>query len=141
MKPVIGLLLVGAVLSGCASAGAQSTPNVAVYPAKGQTPEQQAKDSAECSTWAKENSGYNPAGDTAKGVGVGAAIGALGGAAIGAATGAITGSPGRGAAVGAVAGGIGGGVVGGAQQYGKSEDGYKKAFAACMSGRDYSVAR
>ena len=74
-------------LSGCASSG-NPQPSVFAYPAKGQTPEQQARDSSECQTWAKQQSGWDPTTDTAKGVGVGAAVGALGGAALGAAVGA-----------------------------------------------------
>lgn len=31
-----------------------------VYPAKGQSPEEQTKDETECSTWATENSSYDP---------------------------------------------------------------------------------
>ena len=76
-----------------------------------------------------------------RGAGIGAAIGALGGAAAGAAIGAIAGDPGKGAAIGAVAGGVGGGVIGGTHQYAKSKEGYDKAYAACMSGRGYSVSR
>ncbi len=78
-------------LSGCASSG-NPQPSVFAYPAKGQTSEQQARDSSECQTWAKGQSGWDPATDTAKGVGIGAAVGALGGAALGAAVGAAAGS-------------------------------------------------
>src|SRR5881398_1214261 len=105
-------------LSGCASSG-NPQPSVFAYPAKGQTPEQQARDSSECQTWAKQQSGWDPATDTAKGVGVGAAAG----------------SPGTGAAIGAAAGGIGGATYGGTHQYGKGKAGYDSAFAACMNGR------
>ncbi|MEK7770040.1 MAG: hypothetical protein AAB335_03085, partial [candidate division NC10 bacterium] len=66
-----------AVLSGCASA---ERPNVYAYPRKGQTAEQQSRDQTECQAWAKQQSGFDPAMDTAKGAGVGALIGALGGA-------------------------------------------------------------
>jgi hypothetical protein len=76
------LAAVALVLAGCASA---SQPSVAVYPAKGQTAAQQERDSAECQTWAKQQTGYDPAVDTAKGAGVGAVLGAVGGAAAGAA--------------------------------------------------------
>ena len=124
------------VLAGCASA---SQPSVAVYPAKGQTAAQQDRDSAECQTWAKQQTGYDPTVDTAKGAGIGAVLGAVGGAAAGAAIGAVTGSPGKGAAIGAVAGGVGGAATGGGYQYTKSKDGYDRAYSACMSGRGYSV--
>ena len=72
--------------------------------------------------WAKQQSGFDPGTETAKGVGVGAVIGALGGAAIGAA-----------------AGGIGGAAVGGGLAYTKNKDGYDRAYAACMTARGYVV--
>ena len=126
-----------AALSGCASAPA--TPNVFAYPAQGQTPQQQAKDTSECQAWAQQQTGWDPATSTAKGVGVGLAIGALTGAALGAATGAAVGSAGTGAAIGAAAGGIGGAAYGGTSQYGKGQAGYDQAFGACMSGRGYTT--
>ena len=109
-----------AALSGCASAPA--TPNVFAYPAQGQTPQQQAKDTSECQAWAQQQTGWDPATSTAKGVGVGLAIGAL-----------------TGAAIGAAAGGIGGAAYGGTSQYGKGQAGYDQAFGACMSGRGYTT--
>jgi len=126
-----------AALSGCASAPA--TPTVYAYPAKGQTPQQQAQDSGECQGWAKQQSGWDPATSTAKGAGIGLAIGALTGAALGAAAGAAVGSPGTGAAIGAAAGGIGGAAYGGTSQYGKGQAGYDQAFGACMSARGYTT--
>ena len=141
MKRGMALTLSVVVLGGCATAGAPpSARDVAVYPAKGQSVEQQTRDSNECAGWAQQQSNYNPSSDTAKGAGVGLALGALGGAALGAATGAIVGSPGTGAAVGAVAGGATGAAVGGTKGYGSGKDGYDKAYAACMTGRGYSVS-
>jgi hypothetical protein len=126
-----------AALSGCASA---ERPNVYAYPQRGQSVEQQSRDTAECQAWAKQQSGFDPARDTAVGVGVGAAIGALGGAAAGAAIGAATGTgAGTGAAVGATVGGLGGAAGGGTYAYSRSKDGYDRAFAACMGARGYSV--
>jgi hypothetical protein len=134
-------MLVVAVLSGCA-ASAPPQPGVAAYPAKGQTPEQQARDGAECQGWAKQQTGYDPAMDTAKGAGVGLAVGAIAGAATGAAVGAATGAgAGRGAATGAVIGGVGGTAVGAGYGYTKNKDGYEKAYAACMTGKGYTVSR
>lgn len=130
---VLGL---GVALSGCAGA---EKPAVYAYPLKGQSEAQQAKDRSECEAWAKEQSGYDPAMATAKGAGLGALIGAAAGAATGAAVGAVQGSPGKGAATGAAVGGIGGAVAGGAIAYSKDKEGFEKAYAACMSGRGYSV--
>jgi hypothetical protein len=133
-------LVFAAAISGCASSEPPK-PSVYVYPAQGQTPEQQAQDTSTCQTWAQQQSGYNPTSDTAKGVGVGAALGALGGAALGAAVGAAAGSPGTGAAIGAAAGGVGGATYGGVSQYGKGQSGYDQAYSACMSGKGYSTGK
>lgn len=136
MHRMLAVVAVVVMLAGCASS---SAPSLAAYPTKGQSPAQQAKDTNECETWAKQESGFDPAVDTAKGAGIGAALGALGGAATGAAIGAATGHAGTGAAVGAVAGGVGGAAVGGGYKYTKSKEGYDHAFGACMTGRGYSV--
>jgi len=117
-------------------------PSVYAYPTKGQSAEQQAKDDNECRAWAKQQSGFDPAKDTAIGAAIGglagAAVGAAGGAAIGAATG---GGAGRGAAIGAAAGGVAGIAGGGAIGYSKSKDGYEKAYAACLGARGYNVQK
>src|SRR5262249_60375375 len=106
-------LVFAAVITGCASSSEPPKAGVYVYPAQGQSAEQQAQDTGACQTWAQHQTGYNPTGDTAKGVGVGAALGALGGAALGAAVGAAAGSPGTGAALGGAGGGGGGAHYGG----------------------------
>jgi len=134
----ISLISVAAGLSGCAS-GPAAQPSAYVYPQKGQTAAKQARDTADCQGWAKQQTGFDPLTDSAKGAGVGALVGALGGAAAGAAIGAATGHAGTGAAIGAAAGGIGGAGVGGTYNYSKSKDGYDRAFAACMSSRAYVV--
>ena len=133
MKRVLAGLIViafGIAVAGCAG----TQPTVYAYPAKGQTAEQQSRDMNECMAWAKQQTGFDPTTDTAKGAGMGVLIGALGGAAAGAAIGAAVGSPGTGAAIGAAAGGIGG-TLG----YTKNKDGYDRAYAACMSTRGYTV--
>ncbi|HEV2053846.1 MAG TPA: glycine zipper family protein [Methylomirabilota bacterium] len=131
-------IVVAAALSGCASS-TPATPNVYAYPAKGQTTQQQAQDTSECQTWAKQQTGWDPTTSTAKGAGIGLAIGALTGAAAGAAIGAATGHAGTGAAIGAAAGGVGGAAYGGTSQYGKGQAGYDQAFGACMSARGYTT--
>ncbi|MBI4609985.1 MAG: hypothetical protein HY726_13370 [Candidatus Rokubacteria bacterium] len=125
----------GMAVTGCATV----QPSVYAYPKKGQTAEQVSRDQTECQGWAKQQTGFDPASDTAKGAGLGAVLGALGGAATGAAIGAATGSPGKGAAIGAAAGGIGGAAVGGGVGYTKSKEGYDRAYAACMTARGYEV--
>lgn len=129
---VIGFAM---AVTGCAT----PQPSVYAYPAKGQSAERVARDQNECQAWAKQQTGFDPTTDTAKGAGVGLLVGALGGAAAGAAIGAAAGSPGTGAAIGAAAGGIGGAGVGGGYAYTKSKDGYDRAYAACMSSRGYTV--
>jgi hypothetical protein len=137
MKRAVSAVLLGLLFAGCASSNPQAS--TVAYPTKGQSADQQTRDSSECQGWAKQNSGFDPTVDTAKGVGVGAAVGALGGAAVGAAIGAASGNAGRGAAVGAVVGGVGGGAGGGVYNYSRNKEGYDKAYAACMSGKGYSV--
>jgi len=127
-----------------ATVGAVAASDLFVYPAKGQSKEQQEKDEFECYKWAKDQSGVDPSAPsettnrrTGRMVG-GAAKGALGGAAIG----AIAGDAGKGAAIGAV----GGGMVG--RHRGKQEEQYEaasernsydSAYAACMDSRGYTV--
>src|SRR5207247_20800 len=82
MKRAVAAILTLIVLSGCASS-TPPPPSVYVNPTRGQTPEQQVRDQNDCVQIAKQQTGYDPALDTAKGAGVGAAIGALGGAAAG----------------------------------------------------------
>jgi hypothetical protein len=133
----VALIVFGIGAAGCATAPPQ--PNVYAYPLKGQTAEQVSRDQGECQAWAKQQTGFDPAADTAKGAAVGGILGALGGAAAGAAIGAVTGSPGTGAAIGAAAGGVGGAGVGAGVGYTKNREGYDKAYAACMSARGYQV--
>jgi hypothetical protein len=141
------------MLSLALAAGAQKP---AVYPAKGQSASQQAKDDGECQTWAKQNTGIDPAklaaaapaapppppkGGVVKGAAVGATVGAIGGNDVGSA-----------AAKGAVVGG----VAQHARKKGQAEatatqnqqaqasqqqamTTYYKSYGACMTGRGYTV--
>jgi hypothetical protein len=134
---------------------AQATP--VAYPAKGQSAQQQRSDEQACYSWARNNTGIDPAQVAATppppsgpAVGGGERVqGAARGAAGGALIGAIAGDAGKGAAIGAV----GGTVVGGsrarqnqraaqansqAQQQG-AIDTFNRAFSACMEGRGYTV--
>lgn len=134
--------------------------NVTVFPANGQTRQQQKEDEFECYKWGMERSGVDPlnlpkvqaapvpSGPTGAAVG-----GAARGAAAGLAIGAVAGNAGRGAAIGATAGAIGGrraGQQAQAQQRQQSQanaanrereiwDSFVKAFAACMQGKGYTV--
>src|SRR5262245_452224 len=145
MQSRLLIWILAASMSGVASlAGAQPY----VYPAKGQSKEQQDKDQYECYQWAKQQSGFDPSspppsgapprqGEVVGGAARGAAIGAVGGA--------IGGNAGKGAAIGAGVGGAAGVVRrrqnarAHQQQYAANRSGYDRAFAACMSGRGYTV--
>jgi hypothetical protein len=138
-----------------------------VFPAKGQTPEQQSQDEQACYTWSKEQSGIDPATvkanpdsamkaasakvDTAA---QGAAVrGAARGAAGGAVVGAIAGDAGTGAGVGAVVGAVGGRrakkqAKKQAEQQASQQanawaagqiDTFKKGMTACLEGKGYTV--
>lgn len=118
-----------------------------VYPARGQSPEQQQKDVAECHAWAAQQSGVNPAamppatappqGQMVRGAGRGAAVGAVGGA--------IAGDAGKGAAIGAASGALIGGMRRMDQQraaqqaQAQAATAYNRANAACLEGRGYTV--
>ena len=102
-----------------------STLNVYVFPTKGQAPEQQSQDEAECYNWAVNQTGSDPFDlakqsqqadakaeqqkDNVKGTGGSTGRGALGGAAAGALVGEIVSDdPGKGAAIGAGVGALAG---------------------------------
>lgn len=128
-----------------------------IYPAKGQSPQQQQKDTAECQTWSTQSTGIDPVAlaqtpvsssgsSTGGGERVkGAAGGALGGLAIG----AIAGDAGKGAAIGAVVGTMSGGRKArqnksAQQQQAEAQrqqqmDTWNRAVGACMTARGYTV--
>ena len=127
-----------------ARSAAQAQPKQQfIYPQKGQSPDQQAKDQAECQSWAKQQSGVDPNAPPPQGGHTGGTLGgAAKGAAVGAAVGAIAGDAGRGAGAGAVVGGVGGrrGSKKAAQaEQATTTDTFQRAFAACMEGRGYTV--
>jgi hypothetical protein len=138
------------------AAGVSAQPFV--YPAKGQSPQQQTKDEGECHTWAVQQSKYDPANPpqqaaaaqpptTATGTAPGAgARGAVRGAVVAEAVG---GEADKGAAAGAVAARSRSRRQNAAQaqqqQQGATQQqqagmtAYQKARAACLEGRGYSV--
>ena len=126
-----------------------------VYPAKGQSPDRQKKDEAECYTWAVQQSGVDPAKPQAAAAppaqapvtGSGARAR---GAATGAAVGAITGNDaGDAAKVGAVVGASAQRQANrrasaqqqqqAAAQSSTGQASFQKARAACLEGRGYTV--
>ena len=157
MKSCRNILLSGLIISFVTVA-----PSIAgsiVYPAQGQSQEQQTKDEGECRLWATEKTGVDPL-QVAKSASNQSSPqqerkvvkGAAGGALAGLAVGAIAGDAGKGAAIGATAGGIGGGVRKHQQQKAQESSAqqtqaqqkanleqYEKAYRACMTGRDYTI--
>src|SRR5512139_214483 len=129
-----------------------------VYPAKGQSPQQQKNDEAACYQWAVQQTGFDPAKPppqqaaakpptTATGTTPGAGVrGAARGAVVGE---IISDDAGTGAAVGAVAArgqsrrqnAAAAGQAQQQQQAGTQQQqaGFAKARAACLEGRGYTV--
>lgn len=147
---VMTLLIMGLFATG---ASAQQF----VYPAKGQSPEQQKKDEGQCHTWAVQQSKYDPTKPpqqtaaakpptTATGTTPGAGVR---GAARGAVVGGVMGDAGAGAAAGAVAARGQSRRQNAAQaqqqqQAATQQDqagvaAYQKARSACLEGRGYTV--
>ncbi|MBB5425889.1 hypothetical protein QF000_002575 [Paraburkholderia atlantica] len=134
---------------------AQSRP--IAYPARGQSPQQQQQDEGACYGWAKSNTGIDPTQvanapppPSGPAVGGGERVqGAARGAAGGAIIGAIAGDAGKGAAIGAATGTMVGGsrarqnrraaAANSQAQTQGAMDTFNRAFAACMSGRGYTV--
>lgn len=145
----------------CLSLLAQAQQPI-VYPAQGQSAEQQATDDGACYSWAKQSTGIDPAAvaqappppaQPAPAVGGGQRLrGALRGAAGGALIGEIVDDDaGKGAGVGAVAGTMAGGARARQEQQAQQQapqqqaqqqqmmDTYHRAYGACMEGRGYTI--
>src|SRR5579863_2610124 len=173
----VSALAVTALLAGCVVPPPQRTvmqappappapPPMMVYPARGQTPDQTARDRYDCHIWAVQQSGYDPSrpgmppGDRvvvqpASPPGAGTAVGAIAGAILGA---AIAGP--RDAGAGLVLGGITGGALGAASDANaqaaanaeqarldrnaagaaQAASNYRRAISACLDARGYTIA-
>ena len=131
-----------------------------VFPAKGQSQQQQKADEFECYKWAMQQSGIDPlnlpkveAKPAETGPTGGGVRGAAKGAAAGAAIGAIAGDAGEGAAIGAVAGGLAGRRKGkqaqaqanqqattdAANKEQEMKNSFVKGFSACLEGKGYTI--
>jgi len=125
-----------------------------VYPAQGQSPDQQSRDRYECHTWAVQQSGFDPSTgasvaqpSTQQGsLGKETLRGGARGAAAGAAIGAIAGDAGTGAAIGAAAGGMkrrfqqkDANAAAASSASNEAANNYNRALGACLTGRGYSV--
>jgi hypothetical protein len=138
-------------------APATQAQDLFIYPAEGQSQDQQDLDEVQCRRFATERTGFDPratrrattAAPERRG---GAVRGAAGGAALGAAMGAIAGDAGRGAAMGAAGGGLFGGMrradsnrqrdqhaQNESANYARDRAQFNRAFAVCLEGRGYTV--
>ncbi len=139
--------------------------NRVIYPAEGQSTDQQMRDQLECYNWATQQTGWDPfkaydklveqgyaAKQTAEEAQGGLVRGAARGALVGLAVGAIAGDAGKGAAIGAASGGIAGGMRSRRQRQSAEADAQKaidefnrhlevwdRNYVACMKGRGYTV--
>jgi hypothetical protein len=141
-------------------AGQAMAQELFIYPAKGQSAEQQDRDKFECYNWARNDTGFDPmalpttssappSGQKKSG---GSVRGALGGAALG----VVLGDSGRSAKRGALAGGLIGSVRQSSQNtrteqkrsdwerkessnYANNRNNYNRAYSACLEGRGYTV--
>lgn len=141
----------------CALAGAAAAAEPVVYPAKGQTAEQQERDQFECHQWATKDTGVDPvalaeqklaATPPAQPKGHSAAAGAGLGAAGGAMEGDAAAGASRGFGIGRMIS-----VMRSKRQLREQQsantqeasamqtqlDTYDRAYAACLTGRGYSV--
>jgi hypothetical protein len=160
MSKTLILTLAATLMSGLAFA-----TDLMIYPAKGQSSEQQSRDQYECHRWAVQQTGFDPSNPSSasnasasnqrstpmlgRGSQPNALRGGARGAALGAVGGAIAGDAGKGAAAGAAVGGLGGALRRRDQAANPTAsvdsaaaskvNAYNRAMAACMSGRGYSV--
>lgn len=165
----LGLVVVTTLIAAVAHAGPPSLStnpgNLAIFPAKGQSPEQQKADESAAYDWATKQTGWDPyqakavldqqtrASAAAAGAAQGGAVkGAAGGALAGVAIGAIAGDAGKGAAIGATSLGLTGGVrsrramraAGGASDnavaaYQQQFATWTRNFMAAMEAKGYTV--
>jgi hypothetical protein len=120
---IASLLLIASVAQAAPPQLSANPANLAIFPARGQTPDQQRADEAASYDWATQQTGWDPyqaktvldqqsqAANNAAGAARGGAVkGAAGGALVGVAVGAIAGDAGKGAAIGATSLGLTGGM-------------------------------
>ena len=119
-----------------------STLGVYVYPRNDQSPSQQAAAESHCYESAEQKTGVYPNGGAPAPQAGSAVGGAARGAAGGAIIGGIAGNAGAGAGAGAVFGAVRGRRASKAQaqeQHQQHLDALRRAFAACMDAKGYSV--
>jgi OmpA family protein len=153
MRKLIRIVIGAMALSLIAAAAMAQKP--IIYPAKGQSPEQQNRDEGECYVWARQTTGIDPAALAAapppqqQASGGTVVAGAAKGAVAGTAIGAIAGNTGKGAAIGAVTGVMVGRRQAQHQAAAANQQAqagqqqalatYYRAQSACLEGRGYTV--
>jgi len=153
LSAALAVLAVVALLEG--EAALANAP--IIYPASGQSMQQQAADENQCRGWAQQQTGVSPYSTPpeyySSGYSSPSVVGtAARGAAVGAVGGAIAGDAGKGAAIGAGVGATAGFMRKNQErrqqtqvnqqaqaQYQASLGNYNNAFGACMQGRGYVV--
>ena len=156
----ISIRLFAVFLGAALVSGAVVAQELYIYPAKGQSAEQQDKDKYECYSWAKNDTGFDPMAapvtTTAAPAGQQKSGGIIKGGLGGAALGAIIGDSSKAAKRGAVAGGLIGGVRQSSHNreterqqqewaqresanYANNRSNYNRAYSACLEGRGYTV--
>lgn len=136
----VAVVLVGALLSGCATI--PHGPSVMVLPGSGKNFEQFQADDAVCRQWASQQVGTTAQKASTESTVGGAVIGTVVGAAAGAALGAAAGNPAIGAAAGAGVGLLGGTAIGAsrADAYGGSvQRRYDMSYTQCMYAKGNQV--
>jgi len=152
----LGIASAAAVMIAALAGASFADTQLIVYPAKGQTPEQQKQDQAECYTWSKGQTGFDPAnppavqaqavntapqGEVARGAARGAVLGEI-----------VSDDAGEGAAVGAAIGAMRrqdrvraqkqqqSAQVQQQQQYiAQKTTEFNRALTACLEARSYTV--
>jgi hypothetical protein len=162
---LLAVLIVPLVAEAGPPALSSNPGNHVIFPAKGQSAEQQKKDELAAYEWASQQTGWDPykaqealaeqgavaaqAADQTKGKAVGsAARGAL----LGLAIGSFSGDAGKGAAIGATAGGLTGGMQSrrtrkdagasaeqAVQAYKRQFEIWDKNYVAALEGKGYTV--
>jgi hypothetical protein len=149
-KKIRNTLMISTLLLAAGSLNAWAQ-NLMIYPAAGQSPQQQQQDQYQCHNWAVQQSGYDPSNPPAQtSTQRGAALpetlrGGARGAAAGAAIGAIAGDAGKGAAIGAAAGGLKRGFQERDRQNQAASapppglDNYNRGMKSCLGALGYTV--
>ncbi len=162
---IVSVVVVGTLAHAGPPTLSTNPGNHAIFPAKGQSPEQQTADQAAAYDWASRQTSWDPyqakaqldqqshSAAASSGAAMGGAVkGGAGGAIMGVAIGAIAGDAGKGAAIGATAGGMTGGMrsrravkeAGGSANaavaaYQQQFSLWDRNFVAAMEGMGYSV--